>query len=402
MQHPREIPEREQTAKRPLQPLNPSSSGSKEADVEREEAEFGSEQQRQTNGFDAAREPATNFAWESDEDADIAPDRDYLIDGLFGVGELSVIFGLQKGGKSHFALHLGRCEATGTPAFGRNTPEGGIHVAYIAAEGTSGFTKRVKAHVRERGKAPKFHFLRTALDLATMDGDVDRLIVDLKRFQVGHVYLDTGRRCTPGMKENDPGEMGLFVAVTDRIRMETGAHVTVITHTAKGGTNHTPIGSNALAGASDINIEVTKSADGRHCATVVEARDDEDGWDMNFTLKVVKLGTDTKGREITTCLVDEGDTTEPGRASSAKRPDKLGKTGEDAVDLLQHINDLAADPELRPSRPIIGMVAPVRAIPKSRVTVHLIERGWFEHQHLNQAGASDSSSDSSKGTVRYE
>ena len=49
-----------------------------------------------------------SFTWECDEDADAAPDREYLIDGLFGVGELSVIFGLPKAGKSHFALHIAR------------------------------------------------------------------------------------------------------------------------------------------------------------------------------------------------------------------------------------------------------------------------------------------------------
>jgi hypothetical protein len=155
--------------------------------------------------------------------------------------------------------------------------------------------------------------------------------------------------------------------------------VTIISHTAKAGGSHTPIGSNALPGASDINIEVTKTANGRNRATVVEARDDPDGWSMEFTLEVVDLGTDTRGRPVTTCMVREDGTSEAGAALAENAP-SAGPSGKSGFALDVLINEIAAHGEPLPARDGFPSDPTIRGIREDRW-----RSGWYRRE----SGSSD-------------
>src|SRR6516164_3985034 len=98
---------------------------------------------------------------------------------------------------------------------------------------------------------------------------------------------------------------------------------------------------------------------------------------MDFSLGVVSLGTDKKGREISTCLVREETTKSGQNTKEPGRPDE-GKLGTSVRLLRRHLCDLSADSDLQPSRPIEGMITPVRAVPRSKLVTYLIKRGWFE------------------------
>jgi hypothetical protein len=108
-----------------------------------------------------------------------------------------------------------------------------------------------------------------------------------------------------GGNENSPEDMGAYIANCDKIREATGAHVLVIHHSPKHN-NNTPRGHSSLFGAVDVLIRIEKRQTG-NVATVEASKDDEDGWEIGFSLKVVDVGFDEDGGKITSCAVVIGE-----------------------------------------------------------------------------------------------
>jgi hypothetical protein len=120
-----------------------------------------------------------------------------------------------------------------------------------------------------------------------------------------------------GGDENSPQDMGMFIRNVSELRHDTQAHITIVHHGTKAsnGSTHgsTPRGHSSLTGADDALIEVVKLDDGSRVATVVHAKDDQDGMRRGFTSDVVALGTDDDGDAITTLLVSEKAEPSPSR-----------------------------------------------------------------------------------------
>jgi hypothetical protein len=121
------------------------------------------------------------------------------------------------------------------------------------------------------------------------------------------VIIDTMARAMAGGDENSGQDMTRAVSAIDAIRAATGAHVCVVHHCGKDEARGAR-GHSSLRAAVDTEIEVSRP-EGEPITTVrvTKQRDLPMGEPMPFSLKVVELGTDCRGRPITSCLVHHED-----------------------------------------------------------------------------------------------
>jgi hypothetical protein len=230
-------------------------------------------------------------------------DPDYLIKGLLPQIGLAVTYGPPGCGKSFWAADAALHVASGREYQGRRVRGG--PVVYIAGEGQTGFVKRLEAFRREKmepGETPPFYLLPEPLDLI---GEHQTLIADIER-QLGApalVVLDTLNRTLRG-SENDPEDMGNYIAASDKIRDAFGCCVHVIHHCGVEGSR--PRGHTALTGAADAQFAVSTAGSVR----TVQAEKVKDGpadLSLSFELRSVDLGTDSDGDPVTSCVVEPTD-----------------------------------------------------------------------------------------------
>jgi hypothetical protein len=237
-----------------------------------------------------------------------AIDLDDFVEGLLLSNCLALVFGAPKAGKTFWTLDLAMHVATGRRWRGREVDRGAV--LYLALEGTAGIRNRVAAWLKHHDAGAEdaaFATVPVTLDLLHGDGDIRAVIAaafDVREhfgLPVRLIVLDTVARALGGGDENGP-DMGLLVRGLDRIRDETGAAVLAIHHPRKDGTGGER-GHGALRGALDIRIEVTRDDDTEtSCAKVIEARELEPGAVFPFQLESVELGTNKRGKAITSCV----------------------------------------------------------------------------------------------------
>jgi hypothetical protein len=121
------------------------------------------------------------------------------------------------------------------------------------------------------------------------------------------VIIDTLARAMAGGDENKGTDMTLAVAAMDAIRAATGAHVALVHHCGKDEARGAR-GHSSLRAAVDTEIELSRN-DGEGISTVrvTKQRDLPPGDPMPFSLRAVELGTNRRGRPITSCIVHHED-----------------------------------------------------------------------------------------------
>jgi hypothetical protein len=238
-------------------------------------------------------------------DALAAPARCYLLRGLIAPGELSLWWGAPKCGKSFLLLRLAYALALGLGMWGRGARR--CRVLYVAAEGEGGFAARLIALRDALGDAgDAFRYIAQRATVGPPASDLGDVIEAAQDMRADLIVLDTLARTFGDGDENGAKDMGGFVASLDRLREETGAHVAVIHHGRKDGSDTR--GSSALAGAADLIAKVTKGQDGGPGAATVEAaKDDVDGDALGFRLRPVELPALRGGEARRTCVAEEAD-----------------------------------------------------------------------------------------------
>ena len=198
------------------------------------------------------------------------PQRRHLIKGLLGTGEMSVWFGDPGCGKTFLMLYTSFCIAQGQPWFDRRVTKG--PVLYIAAERNAGIVNRVKASYQEQscGSEVEIFFINVSVNLLRKDADVQVIADWAKELRCILIVVDTLSRALSGGDENAPGDMGRFIANMDLIREQTGAHVAIVHHLAKG-EKTSPRGHSSLLGAADTSVKVEKRKD-THIVKVTKGR----------------------------------------------------------------------------------------------------------------------------------
>ncbi|MBU8540000.1 AAA family ATPase [Falsiroseomonas tokyonensis] len=307
-----------------------------------------------------------------------APPRSYLLDGLLAPRELSVHWGQPKCGKSFLLLRLAYGLALGVGMWGRAVPRP-LRVLYLAAEGEGGIGNRLRALHDEMGDAgDAFAVIAQRMELGPPSTDLAEVIAAAKAHRADLVVVDTLARTFGAGNEDAAMDMGGFIAAMDVLREETGAHVAVIHHGAKDESSKTPRGSGALLGAADLVVKVAKGG-----ARVDYAKDDADGADLAFDLRVVEIGKRPDGSAITTCLaVEGGGAVAPGKSRDAERrlSDANGL-------LLRALRDVVAGDDVEHVIPVPGMPR-VAAVKRPALRAALMQAAWYRPDELRE-GVSD-------------
>jgi AAA domain len=277
----------------------------------------GDQEKAKTNG--SAQPRKLDFIWADDIEPEI--DAPGLVDGLLGTTAMTVVYGESGAGKSFVAIDLA-CHVAGGMPWRDMDVERGV-VVYIAAEGPKSVQRRVWAWMQHHN----VHHLplvviKSPVDLLRGDADVINAMLAEIRKQCGRIALvvvDTLNRAMVG-NENAPEDMGAFVTACASIRDATETHVLVVHHcgkeTAKGARGHS-----SLRAATDVELEITK-LDAGGCIRVSKNRDEEEGTNYGFRLEQFELGTNRKGRRVTTCIALEADAPAGGGKKRALGPNE--------------------------------------------------------------------------------
>jgi hypothetical protein len=241
----------------------------------------------------------TRFHLTPFRDITITEDVAYLVKDLIPRMGLVVVWGPPKCGKSFWMFDLSMHIALGREYRGRRVEEG--PVVYLALEGGKGFTHRVEAFRRHHSVTDAPFYLIT--DRTDLVNDHAQLIDEI-RFQSSDqpafVVIDTLNRSLVG-SENSDQDMGAYIRAADAIREAFMCTVAIIHHCGVAGTR--PRGHTSLTGAVDAQLAVERNDAGIITIKVEWLKDGEEGAEIMSQLKQVKLGADSYGDPIVSCVV---------------------------------------------------------------------------------------------------
>jgi hypothetical protein len=266
-----------------------------------------------------------------------------FVEDVFTDGASSVVYGAPGDGKTFFMLDLGAHVATGHEWQGKEVEKGAV--LYIALEGKKGAENRIKA-MKRRGILPDgapFFLCYSSVNLLHPDHPeaIKRLIENVSEragILVRLVIIDTMARAMAGGDENSGKDMTAAVETIDAARKATGAHINVVHHSGKD-TERGGRGHSSLKGAIDTEIQITCNDCGIiRTATVKKQRDLEKIPPLCFSLEVVEVGFNRRGKVMTSCVVKAVD----GIMAQAK-----GKVGAPPKYNPQMLLDLLPQPTIK-------------------------------------------------------
>jgi hypothetical protein len=258
----------------------------------------------------------------------------WIVKGVLPDADLIVLFGESGSGKSFVALDLAGAIARGISWRDRKVRQG--RVVYVAAEGAGGFRNRVAAYCQEHQLQPQDVPLAVIADAPNLLLRDDATAVAQAIEAAGGadlIIVDTFAQVTPGANENAAEDMGKALGHCRALKRATGAPVLLVHHSGKDQARGAR-GWSGLKAAADAELEVVRTAAGRMLRTSKQ-KDGEDGLQWGFDLRVVSLGFDEDGDEITSCVPVEAAVPTASRLASFGR--KLGKWEQHIVAVLSEI-----------------------------------------------------------------
>ena len=237
-----------------------------------------------------------------------------FVEGLLTEGGASVVYGPSNCGKSFWILDLAASVATGKDFRDELEVDQGA-VVYVALEGIHGATNRIEAMKQAGRLQPDSPLFLCFAPVSLLErGHAERLAASVTQaaeesaLPCRLVILDTLARAMAGGDENSGQDMTRAVQAIDAIRAATGAHVCVVHHCGKDEARGAR-GHSSLRAAVDTEIEVSRP-EGEPITTVrvTKQRDMPPGEPLPFSLEVIELGTDRRGKPITSCIVRHEDT----------------------------------------------------------------------------------------------
>lgn len=159
------------------------------------------------------------------------PETAWLWHGWLVQGDLCLLVGDPKAGKSLVALGLADAVRRGLPFLGAQTTQ--TNVGIVDLENPK---PEVVQRLRRIGLTPTseglFYFHYPRADLQSPDG-VATLMATIAEHGLGLVVLDSFRRIAPGIDENDSASISAFFAPLRRITATTGCTIIVVHHARK-------------------------------------------------------------------------------------------------------------------------------------------------------------------------
>ena len=233
-------------------------------------------------------------------------DADDFVENLLVAGQMSVLYGPSNSGKTFFASDLAMHVALGRRWRDRDVTQ--CSVLYVAAEGSYGIRNRVAAFREHHGvESLPMTVMPLAVNMFDSAEDVERLVATVRAASeriggVGLVVLDTLARVMAGGEENSASDMGLVIDHVDELARSAGVHVMLVHHSGKDSTRGAR-GSSALRAATATELEV-EALDGMSVCRVTKQRDLEADGEFGFALVQVQLGSNARGRVVTSCVVE--------------------------------------------------------------------------------------------------
>lgn len=236
---------------------------------------------------------------------DDMPALEPLVGDLLHRDSLARIIGPSGHMKSFVVIDIAGHVGTGMNWHGHHVAQG--TVVYLVAEGARGIRKRVRAWEKHHGvKMAGVHFLPRPVQARGEEWDT--LIEAMRRLQPALIIIDTQARVSVGVEENSNTELGVVVERLDDLRRATGACVLPIHHTGHVGEHGR--GASAAKGALQSEFHVSKKGDSAANIVVTmkvgKQKDDEEGADLQFALKVITLDGEFKadGRPVTSVVLE--------------------------------------------------------------------------------------------------
>ena len=239
------------------------------------------------------------------------PPREFIVDGLIKRGDLVLLAGRPKSGKSWLLLQMAQAVDTGARFLGRETAR--AKVLFIALEDGE---RRVHERLHIRGWRPaEAHF---AFDLFPLGGaGLQQLKYAAQAFDV--VIVDTLRTALGGMDENDNSQMGWVVQSLADFAHDADKVVVVSHHTRKGdATDAFELirGAGAIRAAYDVGMLIQRKEKEPEAVLRFESRDlqiedmtihfdPETGWRYEGDAR--RIEEIRAGRRVVQALAELGD-----------------------------------------------------------------------------------------------
>ena len=252
----------------------------------------------------------------ADDLLDTAPP-DSLIDGFIQEQDAVCLYGEPNGGKSFLALDWALCVATGKPWLGIHEVKMGP-VVYMAGEGGASLQKRIKAWMKHHDvdRLPGAYFQTRPLSLRD-DDIVDDIQSTLETFaeaergagepdmQPRLIVVDTLSQFMMGGDEVTGPDMADFVANCRRLSQDNNAAVLIVHHTNAGGQRER--GHTSLRGNVDEMFKCSPVYQDHLLVGIDMAndkqRDKARAEVLNLKMKLITLGKDKKGKDISSLVV---------------------------------------------------------------------------------------------------
>lgn len=281
--------------------------------------------------------------WWGDEDNQ--PPLAWLVKGLLPEGGFSTVYGPPGSSKSFLVLDLALHIAHGRDWFGHRVMAGGV--VYVSGEGGAGMRMRMKLWRQEKSGEPgrPFVLVPSSINLFDDEDGVETLIADVKEHAemmsdpLRLIVLDTLSRMIGSGDEDRARDINVVVQRAERIQRELGCHVLVVHHSGKD-RDRGARGSNALLGAVDAAIEITRHETGVCEGKIAKVKDGGDIAPFKYELLQSVLGTDEDGEDITSCIVNPTDAS----TGEAKGKTRLSDTARIALDALKDAVAEAGEP----------------------------------------------------------
>lgn len=234
------------------------------------------------------------------------PPKQWLLSGIFGAGDLGMIYGESGSGKTFLVIDMIMSLCTGRQWAMQFDVERPLQVAYCAGEGGDGLRDRFVAALFLYGIAdgdlPGFSYYEVPQlfdDQGT--ASIHQFITDRLTLQkssgVGPLDLliiDTMHTATVGADENSSKDMGKVLHACRLAQKSLGCAVVLVHHTNKAGTGER--GSSSLRGAMDFMLEVKRLSESdlntNAALRCAKLKDGERWKDRTFDLTQVGGGID--------------------------------------------------------------------------------------------------------------
>lgn len=161
---------------------------------------------------------------------------DWLIKGLIPYQSLCILSAAHNSLKTFIALDLSCAISIGQNWNSRKSHKG--KVLYVAAEGSSGISKRLKAwEIANQQSANNVFVLGREIEL-TNSSQMQNLVQIVEKtktedgLKIELIVIDTLSQCLIG-DENSPKDMTAFVRACNKLRHETGVSVLIVHHSGK-------------------------------------------------------------------------------------------------------------------------------------------------------------------------